>query len=142
MCQSIPSLTIPSPHPPGRLPGIRTFSLPGRSGFWIREIFYSFERKMQELLYLFQRNRRQLEKQSIPSLTIPSPPGRLPGIRTFSLPGRSGFWIREIFYSFERKMQELLYLFQRNRRQLEKQVFLCHCFISVFAKTVEYLQYK
>ena len=35
------------------------------------------------------------------------------------------------FYSFERKMQELLDLFQRNRRQLEKQVFLC-CFTSVF----------
>ena len=33
-------------------------------------------------------------------------------------------------------MKELLDLFQRNRRQLEKQVFLC-CFISIFIKTVE-----
>ena len=48
----------------------------------------------------------------------------------------SGFRVREIFYSFERKMQELLNLFQRNRRQLEKQVFLC-CFISMFVKTVD-----
>ena len=47
-------------HPPGG-GGIRMFSLPGGSGFrpvffalgsgfWIREIFCSFERKMQELL--------------------------------------------------------------------------------------------
>ena len=49
-------------------------------------------------------------------------------------PGDRGFK-SEIFYSSERKMQELFYLFQRNRRQLEKQVFLC-CFISIFAKTV------
>ena len=62
MYQSIPSQTIP-----GRLPGIRTFlplgrvfaqlSLFGASGFWIREISNSFERQMQELLDLFQRNR-------------------------------------------------------------------------------------
>ena len=68
------------------------------------------------------------------------------GIRTFSLPGGSGFlptffaqgsgfWIREIFCNFERKMQEFLDLFLRNWRQLEKQVFLC-CFISIFAKAV------
>ena len=33
-------------------------------------------------------------------------------------------------------MQELLDLFQRNRGQLKKQVFLC-CVISIFAKTVD-----
>ena len=33
-------------------------------------------------------------------------------------------------------MQELPDLFQRNRKHLEKQVFLC-CFISIFAKTVD-----
>ena len=33
-------------------------------------------------------------------------------------------------------MQEFLDLFQRNWRQLEKQVFLC-CFISFFAKPVD-----
>ena len=33
-------------------------------------------------------------------------------------------------------MRELFYLFQRNRGQLEKQVFLC-CFISSFAKAVD-----
>ena len=71
-------------------------------------------------------------------LAWPSP-GQPPGIRTFPLPGGSGFrptffawgsgfWIREVFYSCERKMQGLFDLFQRNRRQLEKQVFLC-CFI-------------
>ena len=79
--------------------------------------------------------------QSIPSLTIP-PPERPPGNRTFSLPGRSGF--RPTFfgvlnkrkflqYSFERKMQEFLDLFRRNRRQLEKQVLSC-CIESIFAK--------
>ena len=75
------------------------------------------------------------------------PPRATPGSRTFSLPGGrvfaqlslpggSGFRIREIFDSFERKMQELLELFQRHRRQLEKQVFLS-CVISIFAKTVD-----
>ena len=66
------------------------------------------------------------------------PPGRAPGIRTFSLPGGVGFspnhlcpggWgfqLEKWFYSFERKMQELLDLFQRNWRQLEKHVFLCY----------------
>ena len=74
-------------------------------------------------------------------------PGRLLGIRTFSLPegwvfvqlslpGGSGFWIWEIFYGFEIKMQEFLDFFQRNWRQLEKQAFLC-CFMSVFAKVVD-----
>ena len=33
-------------------------------------------------------------------------------------------------------MKEFLDLFQRNWRQLEKQVFLC-CFISTFAKAVD-----
>ena len=91
--------------------------------------------------------------QSIPSLTpgawpsLPPPPRRPPRIRTFSLPGgrvfaqlslpgASGFWIRDVFYSFERKMQELLDLLQRNRWQLAKQVLL-RCFISIFAKTVD-----
>ena len=55
-------------------------------------------------------------------------------IRTLSLPGVGfspsflspvgrGFELEKFFYSFERKMQELLDLFQRNRRKLEKQVF-------------------
>ena len=87
-----------------------------------------------------------LMHQSIPSLTIPrATPGdsQVPTARggvgfspNFLCPGGSGFWIREIFYSSERKMQQLFDLFQRNRRQLEKQVFLC-CFISIFAKIVD-----
>ena len=44
--------------------------------------------------------------------------------------------MRGIIYSFERKTKELLHLFQRNRKQLEKQVFWC-CFISICAKTVD-----
>ena len=41
--------------------------------------------------------------------------------------------------SSEGKMQELLDLFQRNWRKLEKQVPLC-CFIPIFAKTaVQYM---
>ena len=89
--------------------------------------------------------------QSIPSLTIP-PPRRSTGIRTFSfpggrvfaqlsLPGGSRFWIREIFYSFERKMQELLDLLGMQLEK-QKQVFLC-CFISIFAITVDdYLTFR
>ena len=62
------------------------------------------------------------------------PGGRV--LAQLSLPGESGFSIREIFYSSSRKMQELLNLIQRDRRQFEKQVFLC-CFISIFAKTAD-----
>ena len=59
-------------HPPGDPQGFARSHCPrgrvfanflcrrGRSGFLIREIFYSFKRKMQELLHLFQRNGRQL----------------------------------------------------------------------------------
>ena len=65
---------------------------------------------------------------------LPSPGD--PGDSHIPLPGGSRFWIGEIFYSFERKMQELLDLLQRNRKQVEKQVFLC-CFISIFAKTAD-----
>ena len=79
----------------------------------------------------------------------PPPPWRTQGIRIFSLSGGSGFrptffarmvgvWVRRIFYIFERPTQGLLDLFQRNRRQLEKQVALC-CFISTFAKNSRYL---
>ena len=61
MYQSIPSLTIPWATP--RDLHILTawglafaqLSLPGASGFGIREIFYSCERKMQERLDLFQK---------------------------------------------------------------------------------------
>ena len=84
-----------------------------------------------------------------------NPPGRPPGIRTFSSPGGSDF--RPTFFDWgggggwgwgrgfesekfsavlKEKLQELLDLFQRNRRQLEKQLFLC-CFISIFVKTVD-----
>ena len=83
--------------------------------------------------------------QPIPSLTIPLPDdprgfarSHCPGSRGFaqlSLPGWSGFRIGEIFYSFEGKLQEILDLFQRNRRQLEKQVF--YCFMSIFAETAD-----
>ena len=65
----------------------------------------------------------------------------LPGGWVFaqlSLPGGEGwgFKLEEFFYSSERKMQELLNLFHRNWRQLEKQVFLC-CSITSFAKTLD-----
>ena len=84
----------------------------------------------------------ELMYQSIPSLTIPH--GRPPrshcpggsGFRSTLLAGGSGFRIREISYSFERKLREFLDLFQRNRKQLEKLVFL-YCLISIFAKTVD-----
>ena len=58
------------------------------------------------------------------------------GFRSTLLAGGSGFRIREISCSFERKLREFLDLFQRNRKQLEKQVFL-YCLISIFAKTVD-----
>ena len=54
----------------------------------------------------------------------------LPRDRIFAQPSLAcglGFWIREIFYSFERKMQELLDLFQKNRKQLDKQMFSVFC---------------
>ena len=74
---------------------------------------------------------RMIMYQSIPSLTItPDDP------RGFARSHCLGVWIREIFYSFQRQVQELLDLFQRNWRQLEKQVFLC-CFMSTFAKPVD-----
>ena len=88
--------------------------------------------------------------QSIPSLSIPpspSPPVDPPGIRTFSLPGGSGF--RPTFFAlgigvlnlrnflqFWKKSAGTFHLFRRDREQLEKQVFL-FCFISIFAKTVD-----
>ena len=66
------------------------------------------------------------------------PPGQPTKIRTFSLPGGGGGGIlnQTNFYSFQRQVQELLDLFQRNWRQFEKQVFLCF-FMSPFAKTVD-----
>ena len=79
--------------------------------------------------------------QSVPSLTIPpAAPRRFtrshcPGGWVFaqlSLPRGRGFELEK----FSTVLKELLDLFQRNRRQLEKQVFLC-CFISIFAKTVD-----
>ena len=60
----------------------------------------------------------------------------LPGVWVFtqlSLPGGRGFELEKFSYSLERKMQKLFDLFQRDRGQLEKRVFLC-CFISIFAK--------
>ena len=76
--------------------------------------------------------------RSVPSLTIPGDSYVLTarGIRfspKFLCLGGVGFSVGE---SFERKMQELLDLFKRNRRQLEKQMFLC-CFITSLAKTVD-----
>ena len=50
--------------------------------------------------------------------------------------GVSGFRIREIFYSFGRKMYEALDLFQRNWKPLENRVLLC-CFMPIFAKAVD-----
>ena len=61
---------------------------------------------------------------------------RCPGGRGFAqllLPRGSGFRIREIFNSFDRKLQDFSIFFQRNWGQLEKQVFLC-CFISILQK--------
>ena len=86
--------------------------------------------------------------QSIPSLTI-LPPGYRRGFahshcprgRVFSqlflcLWGRD-FESEKLFTVLkEICRQELLDLFQRNWRQLQKQVFLC-CFIPMFAKTVD-----
>ena len=85
--------------------------------------------------------------QSIPSLTIPlGNPGdshiataRGVGFSpNFICPGEGGrgFEIEKFSTVLKGKMQELLNLFQRNWRQLEKQVFLC-CFIPIFAKTVD-----
>ena len=102
-------------------------------------------KKISPTISLFFSNVSVNSKPEIPS-------GRPPGICTFSLPLGSGFrptfftrggrrlLIRENFYSFERKLKELLGLFQQNRRQLEKQVFLC-CFISVFCKNSRCLLY-
>ena len=56
-----------------------------------------------------------------------------------SLPGGGGFELEK----FERKMQELLDLFQRNgagRGSLKGRDFLC-CFISIFAKNSTCLLY-
>ena len=83
--------------------------------------------------------------QSIPSLTIPPGDPRgfarspCPGVGcspNLLCPGGRGFELEKFFHSLERKMQELLDLFQRNWRQFEKQVFFC-CFILIFAKTVD-----
>ena len=52
----------------------------------------------------------------------------------FLCPGGRGFELE--FYSSETKLRELFGLFKRNRRQLEKQVFL-GCLISSFARTVD-----
>ena len=83
--------------------------------------------------------------QSIPNLTVPPSDHRgfarchRPGVgflpNFLCLRGR-GSKLRNFCTVFERKIQELLDLFQRNRRQLKRQVFL-RCFISIFAKTVE-----
>ena len=84
--------------------------------------------------------KRTIMYQSVPSLTIPL---ATPGIRRFSITGGSGF--RPTFFArgvgvlnLEKfsTVLKFLDLFQRNRRQLEKQVFLCF-FISIFAKTVD-----
>ena len=53
--------------------------------------------------------------------------GRPPGIRMFNCPGGRGFELEKIFFSFKRKMQELLELFQRNWRQLENSKNRCLC---------------
>ena len=76
--------------------------------------------------------------QSIISLTIPLPLGRLPEIGMFSLPrglgeGGRGVELDKISYCFEKKMQELLDLFQRNWSNLKSRC----CFMSIFAKTVD-----
>ena len=78
------------------------------------------------------------------------PPGRPPGIRTFSLPGPVRLFA-QLSLPGGRGFELLLWekfsivlkenagtsrFVLRNRRQLEKQVFLC-CFISIFAKTVD-----
>ena len=75
---------------------------------------------------------RMIMYQSIPSLTIT--PGDPRGFaRSHCLGGRD-FESEKLSTVF--KVQELLDLFQRNWRQLEKQVSLC-CFMSTFTKTVD-----
>ena len=79
--------------------------------------------------------------QSIPSLTIPpgnpgdshvpTAPGGVGFSPNFLCPGDGSLNERQ----FGKKMEEFLDSFQRNRRQLEKQV-LWWCFISIFTKTV------
>ena len=66
--------------------------------------------------------------QSIPSLTIlPGDPWGFTALRVrfspnFPCPGGGGFELDNFFPVFERKMQELLDLFQTDQRQLQKQV--------------------
>ena len=57
------------------------------------------------------------------------PPRQSPGIRMFPLPGGRVFAQLSLSggQGFELKMQELLDLFQRNRRQLESR---CSCAVS------------
>ena len=75
-CDTDVSVNSKSDHPPGvsRDSYVLTasvgqcfaqLSLPGRSGFRIRDIYYSFERNLRELLDLFQRNRRRLFKAGV-----------------------------------------------------------------------------
>ena len=80
---------------------------------------------------------RVLMYQSIPSLDDPR------GFAHSHCPGGSSF--RPTFFArgvgflnetFSTVWKELLDLFQRNWRQLEKQEFWC-CLISIFAKTVD-----
>ena len=105
----------------------------GQNIFWIKQPLHSLEISMDS----------QLMCESIPSLVI-SPPGKtltargvrfLPNYMYLCL--GSGFWIREIFYSFERRMWESWFdHFKETVGSLQKQVFLC-VFISIFEKTVQ-----
>ena len=99
--------------------------------------------------YPCRRQSAFLMYQSVPSLTIhPGDPRefarfhcpRLGFFTLLSLPGASGFWIREISYSSERQMQGLLDLFQRNRSSLKSKC----CFTSICknSRCLLYLEYQ
>ena len=80
--------------------------------------------------------------QSIPSLTIPR---AIPGdshvltakgvLPNFLCPAHQGFELEKFPTVLKEKCRNFSTCFRKNRRQLEKQMFLC-CFISI-AKTVD-----
>ena len=84
--------------------------------------------KSMESINYFQR---MIMYQSIPSLTITPDDPR--GFACSHCLGVQDFESEKFSTVFQRQVQELLDLFQRNWRQ---QVFLC-CFMSTFAKTVD-----
>ena len=87
---------------------------------------------------------KRVHRHNVP---VNSKPDHPLGICKFSQPGDGvfaqlfwsgvgGFELEKFSTVLKEKMLELFDLFERNRRQLEKQVFLC-CLISIFAKPVD-----